>query len=220
MEDEPVLNGPETVGEHQGVWQQKEDHDPEERWHGDQRFVVAGVHVGCRIRSGDLFLHADGVDGIESKIVLTGELTACGYACAQRLCAGAVKFEQFAKPAVDLLADLAAEANQILAGDVRGETDRFGPERVEGGTVGDITGTVCGPAKRAAGGNAIANLGEEQVCLTDELSGVGGGGMSVDFAGSCDLFESAIAEKSDAIGESHGFFLVVGDKEKGDSDFA
>ena len=39
MDDETVLDGPETVGEHQGVRKKQEEADPEQRREGDQRFV-------------------------------------------------------------------------------------------------------------------------------------------------------------------------------------
>ena len=44
--------------------------------------------------------------------------------------------------------------------------------------------------------------------------------MRVDFARGSDLLEGAILEKGDAIGEGHGFVLVVSDEEKGDAEFA
>ena len=42
--------------------------------------------------------------------------------------------------------------------------------------------------------------------------------MRINFAGRSDLFEGAVAEQRDAIGESHSFFLIVGDKQESDSD--
>lgn len=44
--------------------------------------------------------------------------------------------------------------------------------------------------------------------------------MGVDFSRRGNLFETAVLEKGDAIGEGHGFFLIVGDKKKSDADFA
>ena len=56
--------------------------------------------------------------------------------------------------------------------------------------------------------------------MADELSGIAGDGAGINFAGRGDLFECAVLEKRDAIGEGHGFFLIVRDKEEGDAKFA
>ncbi len=44
--------------------------------------------------------------------------------------------------------------------------------------------------------------------------------MRVDFTRRSDLFERAIAQQSDAIGEGHCFFLVVRDEKEGDANFS
>jgi len=44
--------------------------------------------------------------------------------------------------------------------------------------------------------------------------------MRIDLAGRRDLLERAIAQKRDAVGERHGFFLVVGDEKKSDAELA
>jgi hypothetical protein len=45
MDDEAVVNHPETVGEHECVGQKKKEANPEEWREGDDRFVGAGVHA-------------------------------------------------------------------------------------------------------------------------------------------------------------------------------
>ena len=45
-------------------------------------------------------------------------------------------------------------------------------------------------------------------------------GTGVDFARAGDLLEFSGAQEGDAVGHHHGFFLIVGDKDKGDADFA
>src|SRR4029077_14636064 len=60
----------------------------------------------------------------------------------------------------------------------------------------------------------------QQVGLSDELRGVRGGGVCVDFAWCSNLFQCAVAEQSDAIGKRHRLFLIVGDEKKCDADFA
>ena len=64
------------------------------------------------------------------------------------------------------------------------------------------------------------NLCAQKVCLANELGGVSSRGMGVDFSGSGNLFQGAVAEKRDAIRERHGFFLIMGDEQEGDADFA
>src|SRR5436853_7503286 len=44
--------------------------------------------------------------------------------------------------------------------------------------------------------------------------------MRVDLAGRGDLLKRAVAQQRDAVREYHGFFLIVGDKKKSDTDFA
>ena len=56
--------------------------------------------------------------------------------------------------------------------------------------------------------------------MADELGGVSGGGMYVDFTGTPDLFKGPVAQEGDAGGQGHCFFLVVGDEQEGDADFA
>src|SRR6202012_3691795 len=111
-------------------------------------------------------------------------------------------------------------AAEMLRNDARGETrgdragrggggaaggseaNRFLAEREGGGAVG----RVGAEGERAARGDAVADRGAEQVGLADELRGVSGGGLAVDFAGRGDLFEVAGAKQCDAIRERHGFF--------------
>src|ERR1700675_2369840 len=76
------------------------------------------------------------------------------------------------------------------------------------------------PVESAARRVPVANVGAEKIGLPDELSGVGGRGVSIDFAGAGNLLESAIAQEGDTIGEGHGFFLVVRDEKKSDADVA
>src|SRR5437762_14363301 len=44
--------------------------------------------------------------------------------------------------------------------------------------------------------------------------------MRVDFTGRGDLLQRSVAQQRDAVGERHGFFLVVGDEKKSDANFA
>ena len=78
----------------------------------------------------------------------------------------------------------------------------------------------CGPAEIRPRCDAVGNLDVEKIGLAYELSSVGGGGMGVNFTRGVNLFEGAIFEEGDAIGERHGFVLIVSDKEEGDAEFA
>ena len=69
-------------------------------------------------------------------------------------------------------------------------------------------------------GDSISNVSAQQVCLPYESGGIGGGRTRVDFARRRDLFEGAVAKKSDAIRKRHGFFLVVRDEKKRNAHFA
>ncbi len=86
-----------------------------------------------------------------------------------------------------------------------------------GGAAGRFEGAPDDPADA---GHAVSDDGAEKIGLTDEFGGVRSGGAAVNFPWSCDLFEIPSAEKRDAIGESHGFFLIVSDKDESDADFA
>ena len=44
--------------------------------------------------------------------------------------------------------------------------------------------------------------------------------MRVDFTGRGDLLQRSVAQQRDAVGQRHGFFLVVGDEKKSDANFA
>ncbi len=66
----------------------------------------------------------------------------------------------------------------------------------------------------------MANVGLQQICVSDELRGVGGRGTVVNFARAGDLLEFSGAQQGDAIGHDHRFFLVVRDEDEGDADFA
>ncbi len=96
------------------------------------------------------------------------------------------------------------------------EANRFRPQGKDDGAVGFFQR----PAQDAARGDAAANFAAQEICLADELRGVSGGGVRVDFARRSDLLERAIAKKRDAVGESHGFFLIVRDEKECDADFA
>ena len=160
---------------------------------------------------------ADSIRDRENKIVFASEWAARGQSHAQKLIGAAIDFEQFAGAAVDLLANGGAKFYFVdLAFAVRAEANRFGTKRKDRGAVSFFQW----PAQDAAGGDAAANFTAEQIGLADELRCVGRGGVRVDFARRSDLLERAIAEQRDAVGESHGFFLVVRDEKKGDADFA
>src|ERR1700730_4819423 len=98
----------------------------------------------------------------------------------------------------------------------RGQVDGFWPKREQSGTVG--SGSL--PTECSAGGHGVVDVGAEQIGLAYELRRVCCGWMRVDLARSTDLLKCTIAQKGDAVGKRHGFVLVMGDEEEGDSDFA
>lgn len=63
------------------------------------------------------------------------------------------------------------------------------------------------------------DVSAQQICLPYKLRRIRRGWMGVDFARSGDLFERAVAQQRDAIGQRHCFFLIVGYKKKRDADF-
>src|SRR5580704_9453278 len=161
--------------------------------------------------------YADSIRDEENKVVFACERSARGKAHAQELAGPAIHFEQFAGAAEDLLANGGAKLYfVILAFTVRAEADRFRPKRKKCGSVRFF----YWPAQQAARCNAAANFATEQICLPDELRGVGRGGTRVDFSRRSDLLQRAIVKQRDTVGEGHGFFLVVSDEQKGDADFA
>ena len=96
------------------------------------------------------------------------------------------------------------------------QANGFGAQREKRGAVRSWAG------HRRAPHVAIppSDFGAQEICLANELGGVGGGGMRINFAWRSDLFERAVAKQRDAVGEGHGFFLIVSDEEEGDAHFA
>ena len=132
----------------------------------------------------------DRVVGIENKIVLTGKLTAGGDADAEEL-AGAIDFELFDGTGENLLVNGGGEVDAVaVVRRFRGELNGFGAQGKKCGAVW----FASGPAQRAAGGDALAHFGAEEIGLADELSGIAGGGAGIDFARRSDLFEGAVFE--------------------------
>jgi hypothetical protein len=74
--------------------------------------------------------------------------------------------------------------------------------------------------QRAAFDYAVFYVGAKQIGLADEFGGVTGCGVRVDFARRGNLFEAAVLQQGDAVGERHGLVLIVGYEEKGDAEFA
>ena len=166
------------------------------------------------------FVDPNGIRGVECEVVFAGERAAgmgCGrVALRRRSRARAVRLSRHRFAGGSWLGSGREFAPRRFAA----KLDGFGAKREDGVAVGSVTRAIGGPAERAAGGDAVANFGAEEICLTDELGSVSGGGMVVDFAGGGDLFEGAVAEQGDAVGKGHGFFLVVGNEKEGDADFA
>ena len=71
--------------------------------------------------------------------------------------------------------------------------------------------------ERGPGGDAVGDLGVKEIGLAYELGRVRRGWAGVDFARGGNLFEGAILEEGDAIGEGHGFVLIVSDEEESDA---
>src|SRR5438874_11034450 len=192
---------------------QKKRSHPQERRDRYDRFVSARIHED----EGLLLLDANGLGHRKDKVVFAGERTPRRDTDAQRLSVSALYFEQFARPAIELLAHRRAKLHFVgLTLPVGTNANRFWPERKHRRTVGSFQW----PAQCAASGNAASNFPAEQVGLTNELRGVGGGRMRIDLARGRDLLERAVAQQRDAVGERHGFFLIMRHKEEGDADFA
>src|SRR5580658_398608 len=95
----------------------------------------------------------------------------------------------------------------------RSESDGFGSQR----KCGWPWRSRCRPRDGAGVGGPVAHFGAQKIRLTDELGRVGCSRMSINFARLCYLLESSSAEKRNTVGERHGFFLIVGDKNKSDA---
>jgi len=85
-----------------------------------------------------------------------------------------------------------------------------GRKEENGGTIW----AAAGPLQGAAPGRAIHDFAPQPNWSADELGGVRRGGMRVDLAGRSDLLQRAITQQGNAVGERHGFFLIVSDKRK------
>jgi len=141
----------------------------------------------------------------------TGKRSARGNTHAQELAAAAIHFQQFTRAAEELLAEVRrGTARFPEEPQHRGETDGLRAQGEDGGT----TWASCGPLQGAAPGRAIHDFAPQQIGLADELGGVRRGGMRVDLAGRSDLLQRAITQQGNAVGERHGFFLIVSDKRK------
>src|SRR6266404_3683075 len=163
------------------------------------------------------FGYTDSFGGGENEFVRAGERASCGNSGAQDLIAAAIDFEELAGAAVKLLADDSSKTRDTSGILARAcEANRLGTQRKEGGT-GDFRSL---PLQCAAADDAIVDFTAEQIGLSDELCGVSGGGARINVARRGDLFEGAIAEERDAIGEGHGLVLIVRDEEESDADFA
>src|SRR5579863_4441009 len=162
-------------------------------------------------------LHRDRVDRRKCEFMLARDLTSGRDTDAQQLPA-AIEFELFASSGKNLLTNQRAERHRgFPVCDVRGKVNGLRPQGKKGRAIGRPSDW---PSQRSAGGDTIANLAMQKVSLADKLRGVGSGGARVDGPRRIHLFQRAVAKKSDAIGEGHGFFLVMRNKEKCNAEFA
>jgi hypothetical protein len=67
--------------------------------------------------------------------------------------------------------------------------------------------------------DSAAYLGMQQICVSDELSRIGGGRAAVDFPRRCHLLQFSHAQQGNPVRHHHGLFLIVGHKHKGNADF-
>ena len=65
---------------------------------------------------------------------------------------------------------------------------------------------------------AIFYFGAQQVGVTDKLRGVGGRGVAVNLSRRGDLLKLSHSQQRNAIGDDHGFVLVMGDENERDPD--
>ena len=78
-------------------------------------------------------------------------------------------------------------------------------------------GLARGQAQRPAFRHEHAGMhaSVERVGAADEIEHERGSRLAVDFVGRADLFDPPIFQHHDAVGQFHGFFLVVGDEQRG-----
>jgi len=134
------------------------------------------------------------------------------------LAAAAIHLEQFARAAEELVVEQAERGNRA----VPGAAARIGSENEwPPGAARKWPGHLAPPwaiaARRNSPCHPLISL-RSKLVWPNKLRRVRCCGMRVDLAGRGDLLQRAVAQQRDTVGERHGFFLVVSDKQKGNAE--
>jgi hypothetical protein len=122
----------------------------------------------------------------------------------------AIDFELFARPGKYLLPDDCTETHLVIG--VRQVCEEVNVLRSNGKGRDAVRYCQNGPLQRSAPGHTLANFSAQEICLSDKLRRVRRGWPLVNRAGRIDLLQRAVAKKRNAVGEGHGFVLIVGDE--------
>src|SRR6266404_9321079 len=164
-----------------------------------------------------LIADAHSVARRKNKLVLAIQRLARGNTHAQEL-TGAVDLEQLRGARISLLANCGFECPVGCAD--RGIKSLLDGLRPQGKRRRAIRTIHRANANCPTGGAVATDFTAQKIRLPYEMRGVSSSGMRIDFTRRGDLLKGAIPEERDAIGERHGFVLIVRDEKKRDADFA